>query len=133
MPVEAPKQPTVTMRDLLRPHTRILALGFAAVVGEGVANLLAPWPLKIVLDNVLKSRTASGWLNRMILSHFDGNKLATLEFAALAVLVIALIGGLCSYCEKYVTTTVGQWVTHDLRRSLYSHIQRLSLAYHDHK
>jgi ATP-binding cassette, subfamily B, bacterial len=28
---------------------------------------------------------------------------------------------------------VGQWVTHDLRRTLYSHIQRLSLAYHDHK
>ena len=121
------------MRDLLRPHTRILGLGFAAVVGEGIANLLAPWPLKLVLDNVLKSRTSSGWLNQIILSHFDGNKLATLEFAAIAVLVIALIGGLCSYCEKYVTTTVGQWVTHDLRRSLYSHIQRLSLAYHDHK
>ena len=133
MPTEAPKKPTVTMRDLLRPHTRLLGLGFAAVVGEGIANLLAPWPLKLVLDNVLKSRTSSGWLNQVILSHFDGNKLATLEFAALAVLVIALIGGLCSYCEKYVTTTVGQWVTHDLRRSLYSHIQRLSLAYHDHK
>jgi ATP-binding cassette, subfamily B, bacterial len=28
---------------------------------------------------------------------------------------------------------VGQWVTHDLRLRLYSHIQRLSLDYHDHK
>ncbi|HLG99584.1 MAG TPA: ABC transporter ATP-binding protein [Bryobacteraceae bacterium] len=123
----------ITIHDLLRPHTRILFLGFAAVVGEGVANLLAPWPLKIVLDNVLKSRPSSGWLNQLILARFNGNKLDTLEFAALAVLIIALVGGLCSYCEKYVTTTIGQWVTHDLRRSLYSHIQRLSLAYHDHK
>jgi subfamily B ATP-binding cassette protein MsbA len=28
-------------------------------------------------------------------------------------------------------TTVGQWVTHDLRSTLYHHIQRLSLSYHD--
>src|SRR5262249_11152268 len=32
-----------------------------------------------------------------------------------------------------ITMSVGQWVMHDLRRSLYSHIQRLSLAYHDQK
>ena len=51
----------------------------------------------------------------------------------MAVLAIALAGALCSYAEKYVTTSVGQWVMHDLRRTLYSHIQRLSLAYHDHK
>src|SRR6202011_1720168 len=35
--------------------------------------------------------------------------------------------------EKYLTTSVGQWVMHDLRRTLYSHVQRMSLAYHDHK
>ena len=124
---------SLTIKDLLRPRARILLLGFAAVVGEGVANLLAPWPLKVVLDNVLKSRTGNGWLNHFILSRFDGDKLEILEFAALAVLVIAVVGGVCSYIEKFVTTTVGQWVTHDLRRALYSHMQRLSLAYHDHK
>ena len=51
----------------------------------------------------------------------------------MAVLVIAAIGAICSYVEKYLTTSVGQWVMHDLRRTLYSHIQRLSLAYHDQK
>src|SRR5213078_1035540 len=39
----------------------------------------------------------------------------------------------CSYTEKYLTTSVGQWVMHDLRQMLYAHIQRLSLAYHDQK
>ena len=38
---------------------------------------------------------------------------------------------LCTYAEKYLTTNVGQWVGHDLRRTLYTHVQRLSLAYHD--
>src|SRR5580698_8808516 len=118
---------------LLKPHLKLLVIGFVAVAGEGVANLLDPWPLKVVLDNVLQSKAKQGWLNTWIESTFGTDKLAVIEFAALAVLVIALLGAGCSYIEKYVTTTVGQWVTHDLRRTLYSHIQRLSLAYHDHK
>ena len=61
------------------------------------------------------------------------DRLAILKFAALAALAIAVVGALCSYAEKYLTTSVGQWVMHDLRRTLYSHIQRLSLSYHDHK
>ena len=119
--------------SLLRPHLKLLVVGFIGVVGEGVANLLEPWPLKIVLDNVLKSKPTQGWLNQWIVSSFGTDKLSVLKFAALSVLVIAIAGAGCSYVEKYVTTTVGQWVTHDLRRTLYSHIQRLSLAYHDHK
>ncbi|HTB18647.1 MAG TPA: ABC transporter ATP-binding protein [Bryobacteraceae bacterium] len=118
---------------LLKPHLKLLVIGFVAVAGEGIANLLDPWPLKVVLDNVLQSKAKQGWLNTWIESTFGTDKLAVIEFAALAVLVIALLGAGCSYIEKYVTTTVGQWVTHDLRRTLYSHIQRLSLAYHDHK
>jgi len=49
------------------------------------------------------------------------------------VVVIAIVGAVCSYTEKYLTTSAGQWVMHDLRRTLYSHIQWLSLSYHDQK
>ena len=42
------------LSSLLRPHLKLLVIGFVAVIGEGVANLLEPWPLKIVLDNVLQ-------------------------------------------------------------------------------
>src|SRR5712692_3555364 len=118
--------------DLLRPHRKALAIGIVAVIGEGVANLLEPWPLKVVLDHVLKS-AGHGWLNDLILSTVGEDPLDILKLAAVAVLTIAVIGAICSYTEKYVTTSIGQWVTHDLRRTLYSHIQRLSLSYHDQK
>jgi ATP-binding cassette subfamily B protein len=121
------------MVDLLRPHSKALAFGTLAVIGEGIANLLEPWPLKIVLDNVLRARAVGGWLSRLILSTVGGDRLAILRFAAFAVLGIAAVGAIGSYWEKYVTSSVGQWVMHDLRRTLYSHIQRLSLAYHDQK
>jgi subfamily B ATP-binding cassette protein MsbA len=62
-----------------------------------------------------------------------GDKMVILEIACIAVLAIALLDAISSYAEKYFTTSVSQWVTHDLRRTLYSHIQRLSLAYHDQK
>ncbi len=127
------KGKTLTIRNLLKPHATALALGFLAVIGEGITNLLEPWPLKIVLDSVLKSRAEHGWLNHLILSFADGDKLMVLKIAAVAVLLIAAIGAICSYSEKRLTTTVGQWVMHDLRRTLYSHIQQLSLAYHDQK
>jgi len=47
-----------------------------AVIGEGVANLLDPWLLKIVVDNVLKSQSTHGWLNHLIFSVTGENKLA---------------------------------------------------------
>ena len=123
----------LTIRELLQPHVSALSLGLLAVMGEGAANLLEPWPLKIVLDDVFKTRQVHGWLNRLIYSSVGYDKIAILKFACIAVLAIAVLDAICSYAEKYLTTSVGQWVTHDLRRVLYSHIQRLSLAYHDHK
>jgi len=86
--------------------------------------------LKIVLDNLLKDKPATGWLTHVI-ALFGENKQAILLFAAVAALVVGIVGALCSYIEKYYTSTVGQWVMHDLRSTLYSRIQRLSLAYHN--
>ena len=117
--------------DLLKPHWKLLGVGLIAAIGEGMANLLEPWPLKIVLDNVLKSRQIHGWLNSWILMTVGDDKLAILKFCAVAVLMIAIMGAICSYAQKYITTSVGQWVMHDLRLTLYHRIQRLSLSYHD--
>jgi subfamily B ATP-binding cassette protein MsbA len=103
-----------------------------AVVGAGAANLLEPWPLKIVIDVALKSQSAkNGWLNQLIVRLCGSDKLAILKFAALSFVVISFLDAICSYVQKYVTTSVGQWVMHDLRRAVYSHIQKLSLIYYD--
>jgi ATP-binding cassette, subfamily B, bacterial len=121
--------------DLLKPHSKALALALLAVIGETSADLLQPWPLKIVIDNVVRTRPLQGygWLNHFILANFGDDRLTILKFAALAALIIAIGGAIFSYAEKYLTTSVGQWVMHDMRRTVYSHVQRLSLSFHDHK
>ena len=126
-----PKSSTGFIRELLAPHSRALTLGLAAAIGEGAANLLEPWPLKLVLDNVVRNQRTHGWLSNFIERNFGNDKSSILLFSALAALAIAIIGAACSYFEKYYTTSVGQWVMHDLRGKLYSRMQRLSLSFHD--
>jgi ATP-binding cassette subfamily B protein len=124
-----------TWLALLRPHAKILALALLAVIGESITDVAQPWPLKIVLDNVLRRRSlhGHGWLNHLVVTAAGSDPWAVLRLAVIASLVIAVAGAACSYAEKYLTTSIGQWVMHDLRLTLYSHVQRLSLSYHDHK
>lgn len=119
--------------NLLKPHSKAFVIGLLAAIGESAAGLLEPWPLKIVIDDVLRSKSGHGWLNQWIVSTVGTDKTAILEFAVGALALIALLDALCSYEESFLMASVGQWVMHDLRRMLYSHIQRLSLTYYDQK
>jgi len=114
---------------LVRPHWKTLALAVVAVVGETLADVLQPWPIKIVVDNVVQSKRLSPWLEN-ISDLIGSDKYATLNLAVAAVALIALLDAFSGYFDKYLTTRVAQWVGHDLRRSVYQHIQRLSLAEH---
>jgi len=116
---------------LLRPHWKALTVAFIAVLGESATDLLEPWPLKVVIDYVLGSKKMPPWLSSIVATTFGRDKLSILYFAAVAVIGIAVVGAVSSYLEKYLTTSVGQWVMHDLRRTVYHHIQRLSLSFHD--
>jgi len=129
----APSRKRLTIRELLKPHTLSLSLGFLAVLGEALANLLQPWPLKIVLDEVFKGHAGNSSLPHFVYAYLGPDKFAAVKFACIAVLVIALLDAISTYTEKYLTTSVGQWVTYDLRRALYAHMQRLSIAFHDQK
>jgi ATP-binding cassette, subfamily B, bacterial len=121
---------THLLARILRPHWKTLVVAFIAVIGETAADVLEPWPIKIVVDNVLQGKHFTGPLGEAVRMLFGQNTSALLAFALTAVLTIAIVGGISSYIEKYLTTTVSQWVAHDLRMLLYQRIQRLSLAEH---
>jgi ATP-binding cassette, subfamily B, bacterial len=118
--------------DLLRPHWKAMTMALVGVGAAAAADLLEPWPIKIVLDYALQSRPMPGWMIGMV-SRIGGGTLAILNFAVAAVAGIAVVGALSSYLQNYLTTNVGQRIMHDLRRAVYHHIHRLSLAEHDEK
>ena len=115
---------------ILRTHWIALAVASVAVIGETAADVLEPWPITIIVDNILQGKRLSGPLGAAVVSLFGENQAAMLYFALAAVLAIAIVGGISGYVEKYLTTSVSQWVAHDLRLLLYQRIQRLSLAEH---
>ena len=121
----------LNIAHLIRPHWKALTLALIAVIGETVTDILEPWPIKIVVDNVLQSKKLTGVLGSITAQVFGGDRYAMVNVAVAAVAAIAVVGAISSYLEKYLTTSVSQWVGHDLRRMLYQHIQRLSLAEHD--
>jgi ATP-binding cassette, subfamily B, bacterial len=115
---------------ILRPHWKALVFALIAVIGETITDIAEPWPVAIVVDSVLGAKKPSKFMTGAITSIFGSNTTAILEFALALVLVIAVIGGISAYVEKYLTTSVSQWVAHDMRLLLYQRIQRLSLAEH---
>ena len=114
---------------LVRSHWQALTLALLAVLGETIADVLEPWPIKIVVDNVLQTKRLPARVEAIV-ALFPHNAFATLNFALAGVLLIAVVGAVSSYSEKFLTTSVAQWVAHDLRRMVYQRIQRLSLAEH---
>src|SRR5437762_544576 len=113
----------IRIAGLLAPYWKSLTLGVIAAVASASLDLLQPWPLKIVIDYVVGMKATPQWL--------PADKFLVLNLAALSLIAIALAGAIASYTENVLTTSVGQWVTHDLRTMLYDQVQRLSLTYHD--
>jgi subfamily B ATP-binding cassette protein MsbA len=121
---------SLNLSRLLRPSWKLLAVALGAMLVEAGADLLEPWPLKVIFDYVLGSKPMPPWLSAWWPGDVD--RLAILNIAAVSVIVIAVVGAISSYTEKYLSTTVGKRVGYDLRHLLYHHVQRLSLSFYEH-
>src|SRR4051794_14260538 len=91
------KNKRIQITHLLRPHWKALTIAFVAVLGESLTDLLEPWPIKVVFDYVLGSKPMPGWLAGFTNSVVGTGTLAVLNFAALAVITIAVFGAVSTY------------------------------------
>src|SRR5262249_23012888 len=95
---------------IIKPHWKGLTAGFVAVIFIGLADVLDPWPIKIVLDYVIGSKQMPEWISVFVDPLFGGSKTAILRLAAAAVIAIAGIGAAAFYFEKNLITKIGQSV-----------------------
>src|SRR3984957_7636387 len=101
------------------------------MIVQTIMGVAGPWPLKIVLDNVVGSHRAPKWIDLMLGDVMGGHsKVQIAAAAALAAVLFAVLGAIGSYVANYYTTSVGQWVANDLRMRTYHHLQQLSLSYY---
>ena len=122
---------TRLVRELLRPYRGWLVIILLAMLVETAMSLAAPWPLKIILDNVVGNHKAPHWLAPFQSSLFGHSKMQLAALAGILTVLIAALGAIASYIDNYYTESVGQWVAHDLRMRVYEHLQHLSLGFYD--
>ncbi|HVN64326.1 MAG TPA: ABC transporter ATP-binding protein [Candidatus Binataceae bacterium] len=108
----------------MRPHLGRLVLAIGGVMLASVAEVLKPWPLKVVIDNVLRGQPISSrWIPPM--------PPAKLLFGAcLGLVAIYAVLGILNVATNYMTISIGQRMVNDLRARLFDHLQRLSLSFH---
>ena len=120
------------IRSLVRPYRATLMIILAAMLVETAMSVAGPWPLKVILDNVVGSHKLAPWLDDVLRPILSGSsKMQIAVAAALAALLIAVLGAIAQYIANYYTNSVGQWVANDLRQRTYHHLQQLSLSYYD--
>ena len=117
--------------NLIRPYRWWLIIVFVAMLIETAMSIAAPWPLKIIIDNVVGKHTLPEFLTWLRDFSSGEHTLALAGVAALMVVIIAVISAVATYIDNYYTTSVAQYVANDLRHSLYHHLQRLALQYFD--
>jgi subfamily B ATP-binding cassette protein MsbA len=97
--------------ELTRPYRWIIAIVLAAMLVQTVMSLAAPWPLKIILDNVVVVKhPLPHWMTALLPAPGGKNKIHIVGLAAIFFVLIAVVSAVASYIANYYTETVGQWV-----------------------
>jgi len=92
---------------------------FLSLLGIGL-NLLKPWPFKIIVDDFLRPTPAA-----------RGDWRTWVPLLCLALVVIQVAWGIINWITNYLFVKIGLEALLKLRTDLYSHLQRLSLKFHD--
>jgi ABC-type multidrug transport system fused ATPase/permease subunit len=114
----------------LRPYAGLAVAAVLLIVVCGLAELLTPWPLKILVDHVLGTSPLPPVLQALF---GTPGRMPLLLGAVAAGLAVALVHNLLHVADNYVHTTLEQRMVLDFRSALFEHAQHLSLAFHDRR
>ena len=100
----------------LRPYKKLLVLSVFFMILVSLSNLVVPWIIKDVIDQVLENKD-----------------LGMLYIIIVVILATFFIRALTTFGHRYLMGYIGQAVIMDIRNALYHHLQRLSIAYYDRR
>ena len=107
----------------LRPHLWNIGWVLLQVLLIACFELLKPWPLQIVIDNVLGNRPFP-------IVNLSSSRAALLLLACTAIVFVQFGAGALTLLHNYTAIRIGQNMVNDLRGALYAHLQRSSLTFH---
>ena len=88
-------------------------------------EVLKPWPLKVLIDNVLSGKPLA------VRDRFASySRMNLLIAACVGGVLIYVLTGILTVANNYISISIGQRMVNDLRGQLFDHLQRLSLGFH---
>jgi ATP-binding cassette subfamily B protein len=117
----------------VRPYWGSIGSSFLASMLAAPFALLLPLPLKIAVDSVIGERPLPEFLVVVLPGKFVTSSGAILLVAIGLVIAIALLDQLRGFCNTMLASYAGEQLLLGFRARLFSHVQRLSFAYHDSK
>jgi ATP-binding cassette subfamily B protein/subfamily B ATP-binding cassette protein MsbA len=117
----------------LKPHGKLAVLSLVLLLFNVGTRLLTPWPLKILVDNVLTKPPVP--LPRFLSSALGGitNGWTLILIVVAGGLIVTVVQHALGVISNYVDTRLQQSIVLDFRTELFGHTQRLSMSYHDGK
>jgi subfamily B ATP-binding cassette protein MsbA len=117
--------------SLARPYRKMVVIILVAMLLEALISLAIPWPLKIIIDNVVSHHPLPHWLHWLNAVFPKENIKQMAAVAAISFVVITALGSIADFLDNYYNEKVAQSVANDLRRKIYHHLQHLCLSYYD--
>ncbi len=116
--------------SLLRPYRgRVVLISSLALLQIGM-NLLAPWPLKVVVDNVLSDYPLPPPVDAFVNAIVGDSQVGLLVLIVLGGLVLNVLTEVIRMLHTQVTVDTGQRIVYSLREQLLGHLQALALRHH---
>ncbi|MGW8747924.1 ABC transporter ATP-binding protein [Streptomyces sp. NPDC055794] len=97
---------------LFRPYRKSLLFVAFLVAASSLVSLVNPFLIREIIDVALPQ-----------------GRTGLLSLLALGMVVVAIANSSFNVWQTYLSAKVGQLVMHDLRTAVYSHLQRMSLAF----
>ena len=107
-----PRVPIRRVLRLFRPYRWSLLFVAVLVGASSLVSLVNPFLIRGIIDVALPQ-----------------GRTGLLTVLAAGMIVVSVANSSFSVSQTYVSTKVGQRVMHDLRTAVYSHLQRMSLAF----
>ncbi|HEX3040680.1 MAG TPA: ABC transporter ATP-binding protein [Solirubrobacterales bacterium] len=118
-------------KPYLRPYRKTLIILTGATVFAAVFGLAEPWPLAVILNQVLNEESGGGFVAKV----FGENPEAIVLLLSMLLLRFAIVvaGNGFTVLNHYLGSKTEQNMVLDLRSDLFDHVQRLSLTFHDQR
>jgi ATP-binding cassette, subfamily B, bacterial len=102
-----------------------------SLVGIGL-NLLKPWPFKYIVDKVIPKFSSAASPSFSANEPWWTHDAATFTlFLCLALVAIHVVWAIFNWITNYIFVKIGLEALLRIRTDIYSHLQRLSLKFHD--